>query len=162
MDDFISIGQIINIHGVKGEIKVYPLTDNIKRFRKLEKIYVDGKQINVVWCKLQPSTVIMKLENIDSVEEALKYKNKYITVERKDAVKLPEGRYFVTDIIGCMVYDTSNTPIGKINEIIFTGSNDVYWIKGDKEVLIPAIKDVVVNIDVQNKKVIIKPLEVWQ
>ena len=160
--ELISVGQIVNTHGIKGELKVYPLTDDMKRFRKLDKVYIDGAQRNVVWCKFQPTTVIMKIEHLDTVEEAIKLKDKYLEVEKGLAIKLPEGRNFVTDIIGCMVYDTKEIPIGKISDVIFTGSNDVYWIKGEPEVLIPALKKIVVNINVKNKKIIIKPLDTWQ
>jgi len=160
--ELISVGQIVNTHGIKGELKVYPLTDDMKRFRKLDKVYIDGAERNVVWCKFQPTTVIMKIEHLDTVEEAIKLKDKYLEVEKGLAIKLPEGRNFVTDIIGCMVYDTKEAPIGKISDVIFTGSNDVYWIKGEPEVLIPALKKIVVNIDVKNKKIIIKPLDTWQ
>ncbi len=160
--DFISIGQIVNTHGIKGELKVFPLTDDMKRFRKLNTVYIDGKERNVVWCKLQPKVVILKIENIDTYEDAILLKDKYLEVDKSSAVKLPEGRYFVTDIIGCMVYDTEEKEIGKIADVIFTGSNDVYWIKGEPEVLIPALKKIVVKMDIENKKIIINPLETWQ
>ena len=160
--DYITIGQIVNTHGIKGELKIYPLTDDMKRYRKLEYVYIDGQKWNVVWCKLQPTTVILKLENLDKVEEAINFKNKYLEVEKSKAIKLPADRYFVADIIGCMVYDTEGTELGKINDVIFTGSNEVYWIKGEKELLIPALKSVVLDMDVVNKKIVIKPLETWQ
>ena len=160
--DYISIGQIVNTHGIKGELKIYPLTDDMKRYRKLEYVYIDGQKWTVVWCKLQPTTVILKLENLDKVEDAAMLKNKYLEVERSNAIKLPEGRYFVADIIGCMVSDTNGAELGKIDDVIFTGSNEVYWIKGDKELLIPALKSVVLNMDVANKKIVIRPVETWQ
>lgn len=160
--DYITIGQIVNTHGIKGELKIYPLTDDMKRYRKLEYVYIDNQKWNVVWCKLQPTTVILKLENLDKVEEAIKFKDKYLEVERGKAIKLPEGRHFVADIIGCIVSDTNGVILGKIDDVIFTGSNEVYWIKGPKELLIPALKTVVTNIDVENKKITIQPLEIWQ
>lgn len=161
MKQIMSIGQIINTHGIKGELKIYPLTDNIKRFRKLKTVYIDEQERNILWCKFQNDKVILKVEGIDTIEEAVKYKNKYITVDRKDAVKLPNGRYFVSDIINCVVFDEEGTEIGKVFDVIFTGSNEVYWIKGEKDILIPALKDIVLNIDVCNNKIIIKPLRVW-
>lgn len=161
MKDFITIGQIINTHGLKGELKVYSLSDNIRRFKKLKNVYIEDEIRNVVWCKEQGDKVILKIEGIDSIEQAVKYKTKYLKVEREEAVKLPEGRYFVVDIVGCKVIDENNTEIGTVSEVIFTGSNDVYWVKGKKEVLIPALENVINSIDVEKKEIIIKPLEVW-
>lgn len=161
MKDLVTIGQIINTHGVKGEIKVFPLTDDMKRFRKLKTVIVDGQEIEVIWCKLQTDKVILKLNGIDTMDAAEKYKTKYIKVKREDAVKLPKGRYFVVDIVGCKVVDENNKEIGNVSEVIFTGSNEVYWIKGTKDILIPALEDIVLNIDIDNKIITIKPLEVW-
>lgn len=162
MKDFISIGQIVNTHGIKGEVKVYPLTDDTKRFKKLKKVYIDGEERNILSCKLKPTTVVLKIEGIDSIEEGNKYRNKYLEVERENAVNLPEGRYFVIDIIGCSVEDTNGENIGKVYDVMETGSNDVYVVKGEKEILIPAIEYVVTNIDIENKLITIKPLEMWQ
>ncbi|KZL94463.1 ribosome maturation factor RimM [Clostridium magnum] len=162
MKQFITVGQIINTHGIKGELKVYPLTDDMKRFRKLKKVYIDGVQKEVVWCKLQTKTVVLKIDGIDSIEDANKYREKYLEVSREDAVKLPEGAYFVTDIIGCNVIDENGAQLGKIYDVIHTPSNDVYWIKEGKELLIPVLKSIVVSVDVENKQIVIKPVETWQ
>lgn len=162
MKQFITVGQIINTHGIKGELKVYPLTDDMKRFRKLKKVYIDGVQKEVVWCKLQTKTVVLKIDGIDSIEDANKYREKYLEVSREDAVKLPEGAYFVTDIIGCNVIDENGAQLGKIYDVIHTPSNDVYWIKEGKELLIPVLKSIVVSVDVESKQIVIKPVETWQ
>ncbi|AKN29445.1 16S rRNA processing protein RimM [Clostridium carboxidivorans P7] len=162
MKQFVTVGQIINTHGIKGELKIYPLTDDLRRFRKLQKVYVEGVEKNVVWCKLQTDKVILKIEGIDSVEEAMKYKEKYLDVSREDAVKLPEGSYFIADIIGCSVVGENGAEYGKIADVIKTGSNDVYWIKEGKELLIPALKDIVIDMDIENKRIVIKPVETWQ
>ncbi len=162
MKQFMTVGQIINTHGIKGELKIYPLTDDLRRFRKLKVVYIDSIERTVVWCKLQSDKVILKIEGIDSIEEAVKYKDKYLDVSREDAVKLEKDSYFIADIIGCNVVDENGVEYGKIADVIKTGSNDVYWIKDGKELLIPALKDIVTNMDVENKKIIIKPVEIWQ
>jgi 16S rRNA processing protein RimM len=162
MREFISIGQIINTHGLKGELKVFPLTDDIRRFRKLNEIYIDNVTKKVVWCKLQADKVIMKLEGIETIEEALSLKNKYIEVKRENAVELSEGEYFIADIIGCTVYDENKVELGVVSEVIQTPSNDVYWVKGKNELLIPALKHIIRSISVENKEIVIAPLEVWQ
>lgn len=162
MEQFITIGQIINTHGLKGELKVFPLTDDIRRFRKLKSVYIDGNLMQIVWCKLQADRVILKIENIDTIEEAMKYRSKYLEISREDAVPLKEGSFFITDLIGSSVFDETGNLLGTIYDVIQTGSNDVYWIKQPKELLIPALKEIVMSIDAENKKVIIKPVESWQ
>jgi 16S rRNA processing protein RimM len=162
MNDFLAVGVIINAHGLHGELKIFPLTDDIRRFRKLEKVFIDGAEKKVVWCKLQTDRVILKLEGIDSIEEAQKYFKKYLEVKREDAVELSEGSYFIADLIGCIVFDTDGRNLGAISDVIKTGSNDVYWIREGKELLIPALKDIVLEVDVENKKIVIKPVESWQ
>jgi 16S rRNA processing protein RimM len=161
MEKYLTVGQIINTHGLKGEIKVYPLTDDIRRFRKLEKVFVDGVERKVVWCKLQTDKVILKLEGIDSIEQAQKYKDKYVEIAREDAVPLEEGTYYVADLIGCTVYDTEGVNLGVVYDVLKTGSNDVYWIKEGKELLIPALRDIVTEVDVENKRIVIKPVDTW-
>jgi 16S rRNA processing protein RimM len=161
MKEELTIGQIINTHGVKGELKVHPLTDDIKRFKKLKYVLVDGEEKKVVWVKPQNDKVILKLEGVESIEEAEKLKSKYLKVKREDAAKLPEGRYFVVEIIGSRVTDTNGKYIGEVKEVIFTGSNDVYWVKGEKDVLIPVIESVVKDINIENSSITIEPVEVW-
>jgi 16S rRNA processing protein RimM len=162
MKEFLAIGQIINTHGIKGEVKVYPLTDDIRRFRKLTDIYIEGNLYDITWCKLQSDKVILKIEGIDSIEHAQKFKNKYIEVKRENAVTLSEGEYFIADLIGCKVFDDNNIEIGEVFDVIQTPSDDVYWIKGNTEVLVPALKNIVSSIDVEGRLITIKPLEVWQ
>ena len=161
MKDFITVGRIINTHGLKGELKVYPLTDDSNRFKELKSVYVDGILKNITGCKLQSKKVILKIEGIDSIEKALEYKGKYLEVSRENAVKLEEGRYFIVDIVGCRVIDEKGVFYGKISEVINTYHNDVYWIKGDNELLIPAIGDIVLKVDIEKKEIIIKPVETW-
>lgn len=162
MKQLLAVGKIINTHGLKGEIKLLPSTDDVDRFKELKEAYIDDAVVEIEGCKFQPGKVILKIKGVDSIEEAQRLKNKYIKVSRENAAKLPEDCYYEADIIGCNVYDQNDEELGKIDEIIRTGSNDVYWIKGKNELLIPAIKNVIVNIDINNKKIVIKPLDVWQ
>lgn len=161
MEDKITIGEIINYHGLKGELKIYPLTDNITRFRKLKKVFIDDEEKDIVWCKFQVDKVILKIEGIDTIEEAIKYKHKFLEIRRLDAIQLSEGSYFISDIIGCNVTDSSGIEIGTVIDVLKTGSNDVYHVKGAKEVLVPALKSIVEKIDITNKIMIIKPIDVW-
>ncbi|MCY6372391.1 ribosome maturation factor RimM [Clostridium ganghwense] len=162
MEQFLTVGKIINTHGLKGEVKVQSTTDDANRFKSLERAYIDGEEIRVVGCKFQPKKVIVKIEGVDSIEDAIKLKNKLIKVKREDAVQLDQDTYFEVDIVGCEVYEETGKKLGTVDEIIYTGSNDVYWVKGENEVLIPALKDIILNIDTNNKKIVIKPLDIWQ
>lgn len=162
MKNNLTVGQIINTHGIKGEVKVFPLTDDIKRFRRLKSVIIDGIEKNIIWCKLQGDRVILKIEGIDDMEAAASLRSKYIEVTRENAVKLSEGRYFITDIIGCDVFDENGSMLGTVDNVIQTGSNDVYSVKGKEEILIPALKDIVIKIDIENRQIIIKNLDKWQ
>nr|WP_253197451.1 ribosome maturation factor RimM [Clostridium algidicarnis] len=162
VEDYLSVGQISKPHGIKGEVKVIPLTDDIKRFRKLKKVYIDGNEKVIVWCKMQVDRVILKIEGIDTIEGAESLRNKYIQVKREEAVRLPKDSYFIADLLSCTVYDTSENKIGKVYDVIKTGSNDVYWIKDEKEILIPALKDIVLDVDIDSHKIIIRPIKEWQ
>ncbi|HBM81657.1 MAG: ribosome maturation factor RimM [Clostridiales bacterium] len=158
---YLRIGKIINTHGIKGELKVLPLTDNIKRFSDLSYVLLDDEKLyryEVEYVNYFKGTVLLKLKGIDNVDDALKIKGYYILIERKDAIKLPEGSYFICDIIGLDVQDINKGYMGKISDVISTGSNDVYVIKQyktNKEILIPALKSVVKDIDIKSGKMVI-------
>ena len=165
MEEYLEIGQIVNTNGLKGFLKIKPLTDDITRFEDLETIYIQ-KNKELIEFKIQEvkyvkNMVLLKLEGIDDIEEAEKYKNFYIKINRKDAVELEEDSYFIVDIIDSEVYTDENTYLGKVIDVFQTGSNDVYTVKSEsgKEILLPAIKDVVKSVDVKNKKIIVHLLE---
>ncbi|OPJ61788.1 ribosome maturation factor RimM [Clostridium oryzae] len=161
MKETLTIGQIINTHGVKGELKVFPLTDNTQKFKKIKKVLLDGEERDVLWCKLQNDKIILKLDGIDTMDAAARLKGKKLEIYRENAAKLPTGSYYVADIVGCRVVDTNGKKLGDVSNVIFTGSNEVYWVKGEKELMVPAIKSVVENIDIENSVITIKPVEVW-
>ncbi|WP_446899492.1 ribosome maturation factor RimM [Clostridium sp. LBM24168] len=161
MEQFITIGKIVNTHGIKGELKIYPLTDDLERFKELTYVYIDGKVRKILSCKLQAKRAVLKIEGIDSIEEASIYKENYIKVKREDAVELQEGSYFISDIVGCSVLDSNGVNYGKIADVIHTPNNDVYWIKEEKELLIPALEDIILDIDIKKSRILIKPVSTW-
>jgi 16S rRNA processing protein RimM len=161
MKDFMSVGQIGKTHGLKGEVKVFSLTDSLDRFKKLKSVYIDGEIRKIEGCKLQADKAILKIEGIDSIEEAELYRNKYLMVSREDAIKLPEGSYYVADLIDCSVFDSVGKELGKVFDVLHTPGNDVYWVKGNEEVLVPVLKDIVVSIDIDKRVIIIKPVSEW-
>lgn len=158
MLEYLSIGQIVNTHGVKGEIKVYPLTDDITRFEKLKEVYIEAKgeikKYPVASVKYLKNTVIMKLEGIDTMNDAERLKELYLKIGRWDAVPLPKDTFFICDIVDSEVYAIGIGLLGKLTNVIQTGSNDVYVVMQDKkEILIPALKTIVKEIDIKNKKI---------
>ncbi|MEG0772293.1 ribosome maturation factor RimM [Clostridium sp.] len=163
MKEFMSVGQISKPHGIRGEVKVISLMDSLEDFRELDEVFIDEKRIKITEVKLQKDRAILKIEGIDTVEAAERYRNKYLMIKREDAKDLPEDTYYVADLIGCTVLDTDGKNLGKIYDVIQTGSNDVYWVKGEgkAEVLIPVLKDIVVNIDINSSEILIKPVNVW-
>ena len=151
MKEILRVGKIVNTHGLKGEVKVIPLTDDPKRYNELEFVLIDGVKRNIESCKYQKDRVIVKVEGINSIEEAEKYKNKYMEIPREYAVPLEDDTYYIGDIIGCRVYDTEGKDLGEVYDVIQTKNNDVYWIKKPKELLIPVLLDIVIDIDVESK-----------
>lgn len=165
MEEYLEIGQIVNTNGLKGLLKIKPFTDDITRFEDLEFIYIQKgqelikKQIEEV--KYVKNMVLLKLEGIDNIDEAEKYRNLYIKINKEDAGEVPEGSYLIVDMLKCSVYTDENELLGKMIDVLTTGSNDVYVVKTEegKEVLLPAIKDVVKEIDIQNKKIVVKLMD---
>jgi len=161
MLEYLSIGQIINTHGLRGAVKVYPLTDDISRFEKLKEVYVEENdglvKYKVESVKFLSSTVSVKLKGVDSEEAANKLRGSYIKVDRKSAVKLPKDTYFICDLIDLEVYDEKGLLLGTVKDVLQTGSNDVYVIQSSgKDILIPALKDIVKKIDLENKKILVE------
>ncbi|QPJ85653.1 16S rRNA processing protein RimM [Sarcina sp. JB2] len=162
MRDFLRVGQITNTHGVRGEVKVLPLTDDMRRFDDLDYVYINRKEVKIENVKYLKDKVILKLEGIDSMNDAEKLKPTYLEIKREQAITLTKDTYFITDLLECKVLDTDNFEYGVIKEVIKTPNNDVYWVKGKKEILVPVLKDIVLDIDVENRKILIKPSGEWQ
>ena len=162
MVEYLEIGQIVNTFGIKGAVKITPFTDDITRFEKLKSILIDknGKLIEyeIEEVKYHKNMVMLKLKGIDDINEAEKLRNLYIKINRKDAVKLPKNSYFIVDLLGMEVYSVDNILLGIVYDIFPTGSNDVYVIKDElgKQILIPALKSVIKNIDFENQKIIVE------
>ncbi len=161
MQEYFEIGQIVNTSGLKGIVKVNPFTDDVSRFEEIKKVFIEKNkeltEYEIEEVRFHKNQVLIKFKNIDSIEEAEKFRNCYIKISRKDARKLPEDTYFIVDLIDTNVYLENNEYVGKIIDVFSTGSNDVYVIKREEntDLLIPAIKDVVKKVDIKNKKMII-------
>lgn len=163
MNEYLEIGQIVAPQALKGEVRVMPWCDNADFMLQFKSFYFDeGKaKIKVEKARAQKNIVVLKLEGIDGPDEANKLRGKVLYIKRKD-VKLEEGNYFVQDLIGMKVVDADDESIfyGEISEISPTGANDVYHIvKDEKTVLIPAIKQVIIETNIKNNIMRIRPLE---
>ena len=165
MDNLLEIGQIVNSYGIKGFLKVVPFTDNVKRFDDLKTIYIEKNkklsEIEIEEVKYHKNLVLLKLKGIDDINDTLEFKNCYIKIDRKDAVELPEDTYFIVDLIDMDVTTDEGENLGKIVDVFPTGSNDVYVVKDElgKQVLLPAIGDVIKSVDVKNKKMVVHLIE---
>ena len=155
MLEYLTIGTIVNVHGVRGEVKVIPETDDPNRFKKLKKvILVSGgarKEVQVRWVKISNKFVILKLEGIDDRDTANHLRGTELEIERKDAVRLPEGSYFIGDLIGCTVVEEDGNVLGKVNDVIPGAGCDVYDVydENGKNIMIPALADVILKVDVE-------------
>jgi len=165
MQDLLEIGQIVNYYGIKGFLKVVPFTDDVKRYDNLKKIYIEKnkklQEMEIEEVKYHKNLVLLKLKGIDDINQTEQFKNCYIKIDRKDAVSLPENSYFIVDLIDMEVFTDEGNLLGKIIDVFPTGSNDVYVVKDElgKQTLLPAISDVIKNVDVPNKKMIVHLLE---
>lgn len=161
MQKFLQVGKIVNTHGVKGEVKVIPLTDDPQRFGKLKWVYSGddrSKQVlDIESVKYFKNTVIVKFKGISDLDSAEKLRDTYMYVDRENAVKLPEDAYFICDLIDMEVTDERAGVLGKIKDVIKTGSNDVYIVKSENygEILVPALKSVVKSVSLEDKRMIV-------
>lgn len=157
-DEMLQVGVITDTHGIKGEVKVFPTTDDVNRFDYLKKAYIDSKEglipVKVNSVKYFKQYVIIKFKGINDINDIEKYKKSPLLVTREDAVPLEEGQYYITDIIGINVYTDDGVNIGTLTEVLQTGANDVYIVRNseNKEILIPAIKQCILDINLEKKE----------
>lgn len=151
MSKYIEVGQIVNTHGLKGEIKVNPWTDAPEVFEVFDVVYLpDGTEYRVESVRYQKSCVLLKMSGVNTIEQAERMKNKILCARRELFENLPDDTYLVADIKGLTVKD-ENRIYGTVADVITTGSNDVYVVKaeGYRDILVPAIKDVVLEVNVK-------------
>lgn len=160
--DYLEIGKITSTHGIRGEMRFQPWCDSPEFLTKFKTLYFDKKGEKAVKIKARPNgeMAILKIEGIETVEEAAKLRDKVLYMKRADA-RLPEGQYFIQELIDCKVYDADDESIcyGVLSDVSQTGANDVWHIEKDgKEYLIPAIPPVVISTDVVEGIIKIRPL----
>lgn len=165
MQGNLEIGQIVNTFGIKGFVKVNPFVDDILRFDDLKKVYLkrnkELKEMKVEEVKYHKNMVLLKLKGIDRVEEAELLRNSYLEVDRENAIELQEGEYFIADLLGINVFTEDGNSLGKLEDIFNTGSNDIYVVKTEegKQILLPAISEVIKEINLTESKIVVHLLE---
>ncbi len=158
MEDLLQVGAIAQTHGIRGEVKVFPMTDDVRRFQKLKEIILDtGREkmtLEIEGVKYFKKFVILKFKGIDNINDIERYKGKALYVTRENAVKLGRDEYFIADLIDLEVYDEDGNYLGVLTNVIETGANDVYEVRFEdgREVLFPAIKQCILDIDMENRK----------
>lgn len=162
MKEYIKVGKIVNTHGVKGCLKCIPLTDDMERFDELLYVYTEKdnkkRKINNAWYR--KGLVYLELEDINDMDAAESFRNTFISIYDDQLRELPEGSYYLFDLEGMEVYSDLGEYIGKISDVYQTGANDVYEVTDKKNsYLIPAVKDVVKEVSVKEKKMVIHVIE---
>lgn len=167
MEDFLRVGIITSTHGVKGEAKVFPTTDDKGRFKSLKEVFVlnDGEKLplKINGVKFFKQFVILKFQGIDTLNDVEKYKGGELYVLREEAVPLGQDEYYIGDLIGTRVFTDDGKLFGILKDVMQTGANDVYIVRvnseENQEVLIPAIHDCILDVDVAHNKMVVRLME---
>ena len=165
MEERLQVGVIASTHGVHGEVKIFPTTDDVRRFKKLKEVILDtGKEnriLEIESVKFFKQFAILKFRGIDTIDEAEKYRRKSLYVTRENAVRLQKDEYFIADLIGLKVYTEDDAFLGTLDDVIQTGANDVYQVvtEEEKEILIPAIRQCILEVDVEEGRMKVHLLE---
>ena len=158
METKLQVGVISSTHGVRGEVKVFPTTDDVKRFKRLKEVILDtGKEelmLEIEGVKFFKQFVILKFKGYDNINDIEKYKGKSLFVTRANAVRLRRDEYFIADLQGLTVVDEEDKVLGTLRDVMETGANDVYIIdmSDGREVLVPAIKECILHVDIEAGK----------
>ncbi len=165
MEDFFKVGVITSPHGIRGEVKVFPTTDDPARFKKLKEVFLDtGKErivLHIAQVKLFKQFVILKFREYDSINEVENLRKKELWISRSQAVPLQKDEYFIADLIGISVELEDGRMLGVLKDVIQTGANDVYVVEctDGREIMIPAIKDCILSVDVEEGRMVVHLLK---
>ncbi|NDO50010.1 ribosome maturation factor RimM [Lachnospiraceae bacterium MD335] len=165
MDDLLQVGAITQTHGLRGEVKVFPTTDDVKRFKKLKEVILDtGKEkmaLEIENVRFFKQFAILKFKGFDNINDIERYKGKSLYVTRENAVKLRKDEYFIADLMGVKIYDEQDAYMGVLKDVIVTGANDVYEIalEDGRTLLLPAIKQCVLDVDIEQRRMKVHVLD---
>lgn len=159
MEEFLQVGAIANTHGIAGEVKVFPMTDDIRRFKQLEEVYLDtGRErmlLHVASCKFVKNQPVLKFKEFSNINEVEKYKRCGLFITRDQAVPLGKDEYFIADLIGLSVIREDGETLGELTDVLQTGANDVYEVtmEDGKQVLLPVIRECIKKVDLEKRQV---------
>ena len=164
MEQMLRVGVITSTHGVRGEVKVFPTTDDAKRFKTLKKVILDGREpleLSIEQVKFFKNMVILKFKGYDNINDVETWRQRDLVITRDQAVELKEDEYFITDLIGLTVVNEEEAVLGRVKDVLETGANDVYVVEltGGKELLLPAIKDCILNVDLEGGRMKVHVLD---
>ena len=165
MENLLEIGKIVNTHGLRGEVKVVPWTDSPDDFYDVSFVYIKNKneykKLTIDGVKFQKNNVIVKFKEYNDINEILPFKNAVLYADRNDLGELPEGVYYIVDLIGLKVYTEDDEYIGEITDVFNAGASDIYDVKrdGKKNLLLPVIDEVVKSVDIENGRVTVNVME---
>lgn len=148
----IVIGKILKPQGIRGEIKILPLTDNIERFKSVKYLIVKGQAKPVLSLRIMDNYVYVKLEGVVDRNEAELLRDEFVGVKRSDAVKLDKGKYFIVDLLGCEIW-ADGQKLGVLDDVLQNTRTDVYVVKGDKLMMFPVVDGLILNTDVNKKRI---------
>lgn len=146
-NEFLESGQIVNTHGIRGEVKIVPWADSPDFLCRFSTLYIDGKAVKVLSARVHKGNVIAQLEGVDDVNAAMLLKNKVVSISRGDA-KLPKGTFFLADIIGLDVIDEAGTKLGVLREILSPSIQQIYVVEGEREIMIPAVPEFILETNI--------------
>ena len=157
MEQMLRVGVITSTHGVRGEVKVFPTTDDAKRFKTLKKVILDGREpleLSIEQVKFFKNMVILKFKGYDNINDIEKYRGRGLFIPREEGQHLEEGEYYIADLIGMQVETEDGKPFGVLKDVMETGANDVYLIDTPEygEVLLPAIRECILEVQVEEGK----------
>ena len=156
---FLEAGRIVNTHGIHGEIRLQPWADSPGFLTGFERLYIDGTPVKVLSARVHKGCVIAALEGVDNIDGAIRLKNKTVCIDRND-VSLEEGRHFITDLVGLLAVDAdTRNELGPVADVLSLPANNVYVIKGEREILVPAVADFVEEINIEEGYIRLRLIE---
>ncbi len=154
----LEAGRVVNTHGVRGMVKIEPWCDSAEFLKGFKRIFIGGEQYNVLAASIHKEHLLAALDGVNTLDDAIKLKGKVVSIARADA-KLPEGRFFIADLIGMEVRDVKRGTIGKVTEVMTLPANNVYVVKGEQEYLIPAVDEFIRSTDLENRVITVEMID---
>ena len=158
MKKYLEAGIVVNTHGIKGELKIQPWADSAEFLKQFKCLYIEGKPYKLLSGRVHKDFLVAQLEGVNEVNEAMVLKNKVVSIDREDAI-LPNGSFFIQDLIGANVTDENGNVLGKLTDVLEMPASNVYVVSGEREILIPAVPEFVIKTDVSVGEIVVRLIE---